>query len=264
MSLSQFEGLPVELLYEIQLYALSEHLPHTSKRLYAVFKSAPTFLTAHYIYHRIPKGSKTSTDILNSILRYPICTAQTLQFIRTNLFLDDLTSNPELPKRLFRPLTTKKPPAKWRDTDHPLPFLEFLYDSDKLKIPAPNPNSHHGYALTKAVHVGFGELVKFLLERGATPKMEDRKKDGLTVMIAIRQKDLRMVKMLIERRDEEFRGTRKRGVNTGNKRRKMEDRISVTAEMLQMAVKCKAHDIAEYFMKEKGCVPDMKTLYMLS
>lgn len=34
--------------------------------------------------------------------------------------------------------------------------------------------------------------------------------------------------------------------------------------MLKMAVKCDARDIVEYFMKEKGCVPDMQTVLMMS
>ncbi|KAF9261458.1 hypothetical protein L218DRAFT_498820 [Marasmius fiardii PR-910] len=255
MSLSHLERLPVELLYEIQLYALSEYLPYTSKRLYIVYESTPTLLRAQYVYHRTSSPPKTSTELTNAILRYPICTTGVFQYIVTHLFPNDnlntTVKQPELPRRLFRTLTTKKPPAKWRDTDHPLPFLEFLYDSEKSKIPPPDPNSHYGYALTKAVHAGFVQLVRFLLSRGATPVND--KKNGLTVMIAIRQKNLGMVKMLVERgeRDNEGLGVEK-GKRGGNKRRKMEDRFRVTPEMLQTAVRCRASDIIEYFTKEKG------------
>jgi hypothetical protein len=33
--------------------------------------------------------------------------------------------------------------------------------------------------------------------------------------------------------------------------------------MLKVAVKLDARDIVEYFMKEKGCVPDLQTLQMM-
>jgi len=64
------------------------------------------------------------------------------------------------------------------------------------------------------------------------------------------------VRMLIERAEA---GGGKRGA----KKRRLEDRIEVTPEMLKAAVKSKARDIAEYFMQEKGCVPDIQTLHML-
>lgn len=119
----------------------------------------------------------------------------------------------------------------------------------------------------RAVHAGFTQLVRFLLSRGATPAND--KKNGLTVLVAIRQKNLGMVRMLIERCDGEgdegsrgSGGDKKRGGN--HKKRKMEDRIRVTTEMLQTALRCKAPDIVEYFTKEKGCIPDVKTLYMMS
>lgn len=71
-------------------------------------------------------------------------------------------------------------------------------------------------------------------------------------MVAIRRKDLFLLRLLIERP----KGTRKR--------RKLEDRIQVTSEMLRVAVKCDARDIVEYFIVEKGCIPDMQTIGMIS
>ncbi|KAJ2985161.1 hypothetical protein NUW54_g10242 [Trametes sanguinea] len=53
------------------------------------------------------------------------------------------------------------------------------------------------------------------------------------------------------------------GTNSGAKRRKLGDRLSVTPDMLRAAVKSDAHDIAEYLMREKGCVPDMQTVLMM-
>lgn len=47
------------------------------------------------------------------------------------------------------------------------------------------------------------------------------------------------------------------------KMQKLEDRVQITPEMLKVAVKLDARDIVEYFMKEKGCVPDLQTLQMM-
>ena len=70
-------------------------------------------------------------------------------------------------------------------------------------------------------------------------------------MVAIRRKDLTMVRMLVEH------------PKSTQKRRKLEDRILVTSEMLRMAVKCDARDIVEYLTLEKRCIPDMQTLRMM-
>ena len=40
-------------------------------------------------------------------------------------------------------------------------------------------------------------------------------------------------------------------------------RVQVTSEMLKIAVTSGAHDVAEYLMNEKGCVPDLETLSRL-
>lgn len=49
-----------------------------------------------------------------------------------------------------------------------------------------------------------------------------------------------------------------------NKRRKIEDRIVVDQDLLKVAVRCDARDIVEYFVKEKGCIPDMQTVLTMS
>lgn len=54
------------------------------------------------------------------------------------------------------------------------------------------------------------------------------------------------------------------GASRASKKRKLGDRVEVNPDMLKMAVKCNARDIAEYLAKEKGCVPDMQTLLMMS
>lgn len=108
-------------------------------------------------------------------------------------------------------------------------------------------------------------------------------KDGLAVQVAIRLKDLSLVKMLIEPLDVakptspsedlphshnkvEIRRPRSEDdVNRkkSTKKRKLEDRVDVSQAMLQTAVACNARDIVEYFMQEKSCMPDMRTVKLI-
>lgn len=185
------------------------------------------------------------------ILQYPICSTDVLDvFHRQQRQLLDGIASLELPKWPFRSLAPKERLVdgtcpKWTDREHPLPYLEYLYGIPGL--PPPNANSHDGYALTKAVHAKFVPLIRFLLAHGASPKC----KNGLAVMVAIRRKDLSLVRMLIERQ------------NGTTKRRKVEDRMHVTSDMLRVAVKCDAGEIVKYLMSEKGCIPDMQTLRLM-
>jgi len=135
----------------------------------------------------------------------------------------------------------------WTERDYPLPFLKYLYTHPTIR--APDVNAHDGYALTRAVYAGFVPLVRFLLDNGADPGC----KNALAVKVAIRRKDLALLRLLVER-----------GAGAGGKakRRRMEDRVRVSPEMVRVAVRCDARDIVEYLTKEKGCVPDMQTLHM--
>ncbi|KAJ4491622.1 hypothetical protein C8J55DRAFT_557184 [Lentinula edodes] len=239
LSKSCLELLPVELLYEIQLYALSHSLPCTSRSLHLIFKYAPSSFQAEYIFLR---SSGSSENLYTKALRYPLCSLEVLRFIKLQ------SRNPvtvlELPKRLFRDLGTRRASSNWTDQDHPLPFIRDLYTAGfSLDL-----NSINGYALTKAVQTEFYALVKLLLDKGASPTY----KDSLAVRVAIRRKDLRMVKLLIERSSGEV-----------HKRRRLEDRMKVSKELLKLAVKCNAQDLVDYFTREKGCVPDMQTLYLM-
>lgn len=165
-----------------------------------------------------------------------------------------------LPRRLFRPLfpsSDSDPTAKlkwsWTETAHPLPLLEQLYATAGIAGIAGlvDVNAHEGYALARAVHAHFVALIRFLLAHGADPGA----KGGLAVIVAIRRRDLGMVRLLVERVDDARKGT--------GKRRKLRDRVVVTNEMLRIAVKCDARDIVQYFREEKGLVPDLKTLRTL-
>ena len=139
-----------------------------------------------------------------------------------------------------------------------LPLLRYLYGSDSdTKVrrtwPDPDADSHDGYALVRAVNVGAMPLVRFLLEHGASPA----RRKALSVKLAIKKRDLALVRLLVEPPDV-CPGERKRG-----KHRRLADRVQVDSEMLKYAITCGAHDIAEYLMREKGCMPDLETLSLL-
>ncbi|KAJ6513418.1 hypothetical protein C8R45DRAFT_1088450 [Mycena sanguinolenta] len=277
------EDIPVELLYEIELYSLSTALPITSRRLYSIFTAAPPSFRAQYILSHFEPDNARLSDVVSKILRFPLCSVTVLDAVLRTWPADASSSTgeqtssppspsgdqpdpseadgipatpvspptqaaPELPRRLFRALGPRTDRA-YTDDDAPLPLLRYLYTSPR--IAPPNPNSHEGYALTRAVHAEFVPLIRLLLEHGASPAH----KRGLAVLVAIRQKKLSLVRMLIERAEP--------GGGRGAKKRRLEDRLEVTKEMLKAAVKAKARDIAEYFMEEKGCVPDIQTLHML-
>lgn len=234
-----------QLLYEIQLYALSPSLPLTSCHFHRIFKDAPPSFQAEYIFLRAFDRPEYG---FFKALRYPLCSLEVLRFIKQ--FAEKRGITPvfsELPKTLFRDLAPRKDGSQWSDKDHPLPSIRGIHAAGL----SPDVNANSGYALTKAVQSGFVPLVKLLLEKGASPTY----KDNLSIRVAIRSKNLQMVKLLIERTDSTS------GAKV--KKRKLEDRVRVTKEMLKLAVKCNAQDIVDYFTKEKGCIPDMQTLYLM-
>jgi len=245
--------LPVELLYEIQLYATSHTLLQTCKALHGIFVASPPYYRAEYLIACADSPRIHEDIVLTKMLRYPICTKDVLEAYFRRRDPGATRSAPELPRRLFRALVRKS--TDWSDQEPPLPFLRYLYACPHLC--PPNANSHDGYALTKAVQVGFVPLVRFLLAHGATPA----RKNNLPIIIAIHRKDLGLVRMLVERTDT---GKSSSKGKAGGKRRRLEDRVDVTPGMLRAAVKCKAQDIVEYLTKEKGCIPDMQTLLLMS
>ncbi|KAH9989480.1 hypothetical protein BJV77DRAFT_948471, partial [Russula vinacea] len=236
------------LLYEIHFIAASEALPLTCRRLHDIFKKASSTVHADYLIARyIALPSSRQHNIFTYVLRFPLCTPAVLNALLERPSLPHLP----LPKRLFRQLSPSGAEA--------LPLLHFLYasgsgPSGQQRMTPPNADSHDGYPLARAVSAGAVPLVRFLLDHGASP----RRRNALAVRIAIRRKDLSLVRLLIEPPDAPPDERR-----TG-KRRRLADRIQVSSEMLKLAVTCGGHDIAEYLMNEKGCVPDLTTLSLLS
>ena len=227
---------------------MSETLPLTCQRLHAIFKSAPSTVHADYLIRRhltSPTTTTSSYSIITFALRFPLCTPEVLDAILARPHCPPILSDqPELPRRLFRHLTTSGAEA--------FPLLHFLYASPQLRT-RPDVDSHDGYPLARAVLAGAVPLVRFLLDRGASP----RRKDAIAVKFAIKRRDLTLVRMLVEPPEAPL-GERRTG-----KRRKLNDRVQVNSEMLKLAVRCDARDVAEYLINEKGCVPDLRTLSLL-
>lgn len=136
-------------------------------------------------------------------------------------------------------------------------FLEYLFTLPPVSYPGtektqalkPNTNSHDGYPLIKSVHFRDTWLIHFLLAHKADPN----KKNKAAVYVAIHQRDLKLVKILVE-------GGNKSTEGYSHKRRKKLDNVKVDSFLLAAAVKAKATDIVEWLVKEKGCVPDIRTL----
>ncbi|KZV65535.1 hypothetical protein PENSPDRAFT_756414 [Peniophora sp. CONT] len=253
MMIMNLENLPVELLYEIYLFAANENLPSTSRHLLAVFRGAPTHVHAEYILNRHTRAqAKSKTTLVTRALRYPICTKDVLDALLRH---PDCPSSigderPTLPRRLFSALNDNRP-GGWRARHEPLPFLRYLYAHPR--IPAPDPDSHEGYPLARAVKADFRPLIEFLLAQGASPKF----KEGLPIKLAIQRRDLSLVKLLVEP------STSGTGAKTGGKRRRVSDRLDLGPAHLRVAVQAQADDIVHWLVREKRCVPDLRTLSSL-
>ena len=168
-------------------------------------------------------------------LRYPLCcTPVVLDALlrRSAARPPDVTSVVRLPRWLFRRLGPSGEEA--------LPLLRYLYGRRDPSI-RPIPDSHHGFPLASAVKAGAMPLVCFLLEQGASPCF----KDALAVRLAVKRRDLDLVRLLID-------------MSKGSS-----GEVEVDLNMLKLAVKLGAWDIAKYFMNDKGCIPDLETISLL-
>lgn len=154
---------------------------------------------------------------------------------------------PELPRRIFRTLTTGSQTIP--------PLLEHLYTS--LPSP-PDPNSHRGYPLCRAVLTRNSALIRFLLEHGADPGL----REGLAIEVAISGGDVEIVKLLVERENHTVigRGTHENNVESedglpkaGKKRRlSLDTRVVITPRLVEAAMRSGSDRIVQYFVHEKG------------
>ncbi|KAI0034199.1 hypothetical protein K488DRAFT_77360 [Vararia minispora EC-137] len=249
------DTLPVELLYEIYLFSLSESFPQTNRRIHAVFCAAPSGIHAEYILGRHLAAqalTRSKTPIVTRALRFPLCSESVLDALLRHPSFPSLgePGRPTLPRRLFRTLEKNRRSQDWRSRHAPLPFLEYLYTHPS--IPAPDIDSHDGYPLAHAVRVGHRPLIDFLLAHGADPG----RNGGLAVKLAIQRRDLQLLRVLVE-------PDASAGVGNRGKRRRVPDRVVLGSAHLRVAVQAQAAEVCNWLMREKGCVPDMKTFGFL-
>ena len=243
-------------MHDIQLLALSESLPFTSRLLHNVYQSTSSVYRARYIFFRLFDVTSES-ELYARALRYPTCDREVFDLLQALILRrrDSQGSHGvgdgkegklkkrkrpgqfDIPRRLFKNLLERQT-NPWSSDDQPLPFLRHIFDTFKDdESVQPDVNANNGYALTKAVHIQSIPLIQFLLENGADPEV----KGSLAIMVAIRQKNLPLVKMLIERQD--LAGS---PAKSFGKKRKLEDRVKPDAKMLKVALQCKAQAITEY------------------
>ena len=159
-----------------------------------------------------------------------------------------------LPKRLFRNLQLPPPGTRNRhkETSAPMEFLRLLFKSVPKGIAV---NSFDGYPLARAVFANYVPLVKFLLRERAHPSSNDY----LPLKIAIRRKDISLLKLLVERQDHTI------SHGEGRKRRWLGDRIEMLSpKLLDIAVRAGVGDIVKWMMEEKNVVPSMETIQRMA
>lgn len=282
--------LTIQIIQYIHLLALNPNLALVSKLVNHSLSSLPASYAARYLLAvNEPYGPH---EILNRSVRYPICSVGVAKeikriwdkrrgyvapVIKTNSTKtnsandndgdtngdddgdydrdDDDPSGPstptttapaltcsELPRRLFRP------PKNDHEPIHPL--VRYLFQAY-----SPSANSHKGYPLCRAVLTANYDLISFLLAHRADPGI----KDHLPVQVAISIKDVRAVRMLVERTEDERKepvddeAGRKQGRERRRvKRRRLSDRVTITPALVECALKKGSKDIVEYFVQEKG------------
>jgi hypothetical protein len=94
------------------------------------------------------------------------------------------------------------------------------------------------------------------LDHHASPKCHDR----LAVKVAIRKKDLELLKLLVERSPSDQDSGTRDGKQGWKKRRKLSDRVRLDADLLNVAIGAGASDIVNFLYEEKGVVPNMETV----
>ncbi len=185
----------------------------------------------------------------------------------------------ELPRRLFRVPSQPKKVSKSKTQSRPStspkpsssmlsPILLHLFENYE-----PSPNSHKGYPLCRAVLASDIQLVKFLLENGADPGLND----GLALQIAVSKKDLGLVRLLMEKQEsvgsevkQEIEDVmvpnqnsslkRKRGdekdveasVSMPMKKVRTTGRVRVTPMIMKKVMQSGSREMVDYFIEEKG------------
>nr|KIR44274.1 hypothetical protein I312_06520 [Cryptococcus bacillisporus CA1280] len=264
------DSLPVELIQQIHLLALNPFFPVTSRTIYASLHRSSPFYTAQYLLRLY--RSHGPNEALVRALRHPVCDIHVVKALleawdrsrsrRTDSHNDQnrprqipivppLTCR-ELPRRIFRSLPLPSTPIP--------PLVIYIFDTfGQSSDPTydPSPNSHKGYPLCRAVLQSNYELASYLLQKGADPSL----KDYMAVEIAVSMKDLKMVKLLVEREQNGSGITRTENKSESPaKKIKLGDRITVPAKIVESAMKKGAKDIVNYFVYDKKVIPPLSSI----
>ncbi|XAO27059.1 hypothetical protein I312_105901 [Cryptococcus bacillisporus CA1280] len=245
------DSLPVELIQQIHLLALNPFFPVTSRTIYASLHRSSPFYTAQYLlrlyrshgpnealaWDRSRSRRTDSHNDQNRPRQIPIVPPLTCR---------------ELPRRIFRSLPLPSTPIP--------PLVIYIFDTfGQSSDPTydPSPNSHKGYPLCRAVLQSNYELASYLLQKGADPSL----KDYMAVEIAVSMKDLKMVKLLVEREQNGSGITRTENKSESPaKKIKLGDRITVPAKIVESAMKKGAKDIVNYFVYDKKVIPPLSSI----
>ncbi|WWD05325.1 hypothetical protein V865_003398 [Kwoniella europaea PYCC6329] len=278
--------LPIELLHHIHHLALNPFLPCTNHQLHSIFHHPSPYYASTYLLRLY--SAYGANEILTRSLRHPICTTEVAEEIRKiwdrrrgyiespisseTKRRDSITSiekgkhrhrsisrspSPTPPPEPTAPALqcTEVPRRLFRDPFDPSrpihPLIKYLFDKYH-----PSPNSHKGYPLFRAILTSNYELVTFLLEHGADPGI----KDCFALDIAISMKDLKMVKLLVERDPSDSTPSPvKEGLKNG-KKVKLGDRVEIGTRMVEKAIEKGSQEIINYFVYEKKVMPPLHSI----
>ncbi|KAA1069793.1 hypothetical protein PGT21_033451 [Puccinia graminis f. sp. tritici] len=296
--MSTLLSLPIEILHDIHLLSTSEHLPITCKRLLDIYSRTTTtryraqFLWKKYVLKDSDDGSVSKNRSIrdgaagrerrkkirwDAILATPACSIEVLQILR-DFFHSDLPapSDPEdlpkikvsaLPVRLFKALSpTPSDPSPAIIKDHADQLDQaFRYIHLLLTEYGTSPDKFGGYPLARSVLSGNLAFVRLLLDHGARPGV----KDNLVIMVAIETGDLELLRLLIEPNFIHPKETKQSSPLIPNslppkshKKLKLEDRVQITDQMLEQAIKRKDAAMAQYFIN-KGARPTLETIRLI-
>ncbi|KAF8340751.1 uncharacterized protein EI90DRAFT_3036735 [Cantharellus anzutake] len=262
--------LPIELLYEIHLFALNAQLPLVSKSMHHTLRSAPESLRARWLMMLHPltnEGGQPNVQlahIVEASLLHPVCTPGVLRAIhRIHGLVPFSKKLPviwiKLPRRLFRYRPNASPSTSIHNNNEDAITNVLDELARHHNIYKPNINSHKGYPLIMACHRRSIPLVTLLLSYGADPGSQG----SLAVKIAIRQRNLELVKLLVERRAPSVIEAREsQPCCTRTEKPRLQDRVRITPELVTEAIRACATDIAEYFAM-KGTAPSFNALEYL-
>lgn len=260
--------LTPQLVQLVHIYSLSDALPFVDKRTYEYFKYSGTYYRARWCL-AVARRIRRSSDLLDYVLTRPVATKEVIERIvqiweeehgggrgrRTPPAPDDpepATPSPLtaptlrvrfIPRRLVRTPQGREP--------HLDPLIPWLVDKFGIDIDADK-----SYPLKRGAFDRNYELVEFLLSRGAKVSANQH----LAIQAAIKNKDLRMLKMLIDGGplldDDE-----KPILGANGEPIQRRDRVQLRRSWVDAAIEEGANDIVKWLIQEKGeCVREGGTV----